>query len=76
MDGDAKLRSHEKPTGPSSETEKSIGWRRYVQFDYALRNLPRKMSQRAPGVTSPRSNLGPLGFESGTDGCFFKTIFY
>jgi hypothetical protein len=62
-----RLRFHEKLTGPSPETEKPIGWRHYVQFDYALRKLPRKMSQRAPGVTSsqgqslaPRDlNLGP-----------------
>jgi hypothetical protein len=38
-----------------------IGWRRYVQFDYALRELPRKMSQRAPGVTSARVRPGPIG---------------
>jgi len=50
-----RVRCHEGLAGPSYETQEPPGWRYHTQSDYALREMPRRVSRRAPLVGCYRS---------------------
>src|ERR1700693_857737 len=51
----SRVRFHEKLAGSPHETQEPIGRRHRPQSDYALRELPRNMSRRAPVETNARA---------------------